>query len=98
MEQSNITAIFGCTMGAISCLIKRMIGLGIKVYRYTLSPLLGRRCRFYPSCSHYAEEAIETHGLLKGLLLTGWRLLRCQPFCRGGIDPVPASRRQHEAL
>ena len=79
-------------MEKITCLIKQMIGLLIKIYRYTISPLLGHRCRFYPSCSHYAEEAIRVHGLFRGLLLAGWRLLRCQPFCRGGIDPVPAAQ------
>lgn len=63
----------------------------IRVYRATLSPLLGPRCRFEPSCSAYAEEALRTHGVVKGLGLTLWRLGRCHPFARGGIDPVPRS-------
>ncbi|MCQ2378980.1 MAG: membrane protein insertion efficiency factor YidD [Victivallaceae bacterium] len=47
------------------------------------------RCRFEPTCSHYAAEAIALHGAVKGTGLTFWRLLRCQPFCKGGYDPVP---------
>ena len=64
----------------------------IWIYRRTLSPVLGARCRFEPSCSVYAEEAIRTHGALCGGRMAIWRLLRCQPFARGGIDPVPARR------
>jgi len=62
----------------------------IRAYRRVLSPLLPRACRFHPSCSVYALEALEVHGPLKGLFLTAWRLARCQPFARGGLDPVPA--------
>jgi hypothetical protein len=61
----------------------------IRGYRYVLSPLLGNHCRFYPSCSRYAIEALETHGPLKGLRLSGSRLLRCHPWHHGGHDPVP---------
>jgi len=61
----------------------------IKVYQYTLSPLLGPRCRYYPSCSNYAVEALREHGALRGLGLAAWRLLRCNPFSNGGYDPVP---------
>lgn len=61
----------------------------IQLYRYTLSPLLGTRCRFAPSCSCYAAQAIERHGLLKGGLLAAKRLLRCHPFGASGFDPVP---------
>jgi putative membrane protein insertion efficiency factor len=68
-----------------------LLGL-IWIYRHTLSPVLGARCRFEPSCSAYAEEAIGVHGALRGGLLALWRLLRCQPFARGGIDPVPRPR------
>lgn len=63
----------------------------LRVYRYALSPLLGSNCRFYPSCSHYAEEALEQHGLLRGLSLAARRLLRCHPWHAGGYDPVPNS-------
>lgn len=65
-----------------------IIGL-IKAYRYVLSPLLGNRCRFYPSCSHYAEEAVTRFGLLRGGWLALRRLLRCHPWHPGGVDPVP---------
>jgi len=69
-----------------------LIGI-IRLYQRTLSPLLGQNCRFHPSCSRYAIGAIETHGPLKGLLLAAWRILRCQPFCAGGYDPVPPKGR-----
>lgn len=59
-------------------------------YRRFISPALPARCRFHPSCSAYAVEALRTHGAVAGLALAGWRLLRCQPFNAGGYDPVPA--------
>jgi uncharacterized protein len=64
----------------------------IRLYQVTLSGLLGVRCRFYPSCSSYAERAIENVGAVRGLGLIGWRLLRCSPLSRGGVDhpPVPS--------
>ena len=61
----------------------------IRGYRLAVSPLLGPRCRYLPSCSHYTEEAIERFGVLRGGLLGLWRILRCHPFARGGLDPVP---------
>ncbi|MBT8367658.1 MAG: membrane protein insertion efficiency factor YidD [Deltaproteobacteria bacterium] len=61
----------------------------IRIYQYTLSPLLGPACRFYPSCSEYAYQAIVRHGLLKGLFLAIKRILRCHPFNPGGVDSVP---------
>ncbi len=61
----------------------------IKFYQYFISPLLGNRCRFYPSCSNYALEAITLHGAVKGFYLTLRRLLKCHPFHEGGLDPVP---------
>ncbi|MCI1277510.1 MAG: membrane protein insertion efficiency factor YidD [Nitrospira sp.] len=57
-------------------------------YRACLSPLLGPACRFYPTCSVYAQEAIERYGVLKGLFMAGRRLLKCHPFHPGGVDPV----------
>jgi putative membrane protein insertion efficiency factor len=69
-------------------LLLRLIGL----YRRLASPVLSPRCRFEPSCSEYAEEAIRVHGSFRGGMLAIWRLLRCQPFARGGIDPVPGPR------
>lgn len=62
-------------------------------YRRVVSPLYGDVCRYYPSCSRYAVEAFQRQGLLAGIALTGWRLLRCNPFTRGGIDDAPARRR-----
>ena len=61
----------------------------IRVYQYTLRPLLGANCRFYPSCSDYAREALEKHGAAKGAWLAGRRILRCHPYHPGGYDPVP---------
>ncbi len=61
----------------------------IGVYQYTLSPMLGQRCKYYPSCSNYAIGALREHGPIKGISLAGWRLLRCNPFSDGGYDPVP---------
>lgn len=61
----------------------------IKVYRYAISPLLPARCRYYPSCSAYAEEAIQTYGAVSGGWLTVKRLCRCHPFGGHGYDPVP---------
>lgn len=65
-----------------------MVGL-IKVYQLAISPMLGQRCRFYPSCSAYAVGALKTHGPLKGPLLSGYRICRCNPWNDGGLDPVP---------
>jgi hypothetical protein len=67
----------------------RILLLLVEAYRVALSPLLGGHCRYWPSCSAYAEEAILKHGALRGLRLAGSRLLRCHPFHAGGFDPVP---------
>ena len=61
----------------------------LKMYRYFISPLLGNCCRFYPSCSQYTTEAIQSHGILHGNYLALRRILRCHPWCQGGIDLVP---------
>lgn len=61
----------------------------IKVYQYTISPILGRSCRFYPTCSSYALESFEKHGTIYGFKLTTKRIFRCHPFSKGGFDPVP---------
>lgn len=62
----------------------------LRFYKRFISPILPPACRFEPSCSEYAIEAIEVHGSWHGSRLALWRLLRCNPFCRGGFDPVPA--------
>jgi uncharacterized protein len=69
--------------------MKKAALFAIKVYQLLLSPLVGRQCRFYPSCSSYTSEAIERYGLIKGLVLGGKRLLKCHPFHPGGVDLVP---------
>ena len=70
----------------------------IRAYRYIISPMLGPTCRFYPSCSCYAEEALQRHGALRGSYLTVRRLLRCHPWHEGGYDPVPTSPTNNEAI
>ena len=65
---------------------------GIRLYRVTLSGWLGGQCRYSPTCSRYAEEAIRAHGAVRGAALAGWRILRCNPFGGGGIEPVPLAR------
>lgn len=66
---------------------KLMIVL-IRVYQRWISPLLGNQCRFVPSCSQYAIEALERYGALQGSCYALWRIMRCNPFCRGGLDPI----------
>ncbi|NEC64219.1 membrane protein insertion efficiency factor YidD [Streptomyces sp. SID9727] len=72
----------------------------IKLYQWTISPLLGPVCRYYPSCSHYGYTAIDRHGAIKGTALTAWRILRCNPWSPGGVDYVPPRKRPrwHELL
>ncbi|HSH49743.1 MAG TPA: membrane protein insertion efficiency factor YidD [Halomonas sp.] len=65
-----------------------LIGL-IRLYQWLISPLLGPRCRYWPSCSHYAVEALQVHGPWRGGWLALKRIVRCHPGCQGGIDPVP---------
>ena len=68
--------------------MQKIIICCIQGYRYLVSPLLGNACRFYPSCSVYAKEAIENRGLIVGCWLALKRIIRCQPWCEGGYDPV----------
>ena len=70
----------------------RLAVTAVRAYQIIISPYLGRNCRFVPTCSEYARIAIARWGLLRGSGLTLWRLLRCQPLCRGGYDPVPPRR------
>ena len=69
--------------------MKRVLLALISAYQRFLSPATGRRCRYEPTCSAYAAEAVSRFGVARGLLLAGWRLLRCNPFSHGGFDPVP---------
>jgi len=73
-------------------LFVRLLQLPIVIYRYTLSPLLGPRCRYMPSCSAYALEALQVHGPIRGSWLAFRRITRCHPLREGGFDPVPPAR------
>jgi len=70
-------------------MIQQVLLFFIKVYQLLISPLTGPACRFYPSCSEYAFEAVKKHGSLKGAFLAVKRILKCHPFHPGGFDPVP---------
>ncbi|QEQ98340.1 membrane protein insertion efficiency factor YidD [Neptunomonas concharum] len=83
-------------MKFINSLLRRLLLGLIRFYQYIISPLMGSNCRFYPSCSHYMFEAIETHGIFKGVWLGTKRLLKCHPWHEGGIDPVPPACGCHE--
>lgn len=61
----------------------------IKVYQKLISPLLPKSCKYYPTCSNYALEAYRKHGFIKGSILSFWRILRCNPWSKGGVDKVP---------
>ena len=85
----------GRKCGGPNCILeetKRVLLAMLAGYRLLLSPLLGSSCRFYPSCSVYAGEAIEKHGALKGTWLTLKRLSKCHPWHAGGFDPVPPAK------
>jgi uncharacterized protein len=70
----------------------RVVQAPIVVYQRVISPALPRRCRYEPTCSSYAVEALQEFGILRGLVLAVWRVLRCNPFSHGGYDPVQAQR------
>ncbi|MBE6797846.1 MAG: membrane protein insertion efficiency factor YidD [Ruminococcaceae bacterium] len=67
----------------------------IRFYQKNISPMKISCCRFQPTCSNYAIEAIKVHGAFKGFFLAVWRILRCNPFCRGGYDPVPPKKEKN---
>lgn len=69
--------------------MNRLLVWLLRAYQLLVSPMLGQNCRFYPSCSHYAVEALQVHGTLRGSWLTLRRLGRCHPWHAGGVDPVP---------
>jgi putative membrane protein insertion efficiency factor len=79
-------------MNALGTAVRTVFVLPIKLYQKTVSPLTGSRCKYYPSCSEYAVQAISKFGILRGLVLAGWRLLRCNPWSHGGFDPVEDQR------
>jgi uncharacterized protein len=80
------TSSYGKTINDV---VAKLIVFFINVYRTLLSPVLPRSCRFYPSCSVYAIDALKKHGAIKGSYLAARRILRCHPFHEGGFDPVP---------
>lgn len=78
-------------------IVKKLLIGAVKLYQMLLSPLKSRPCcRFYPTCSNYAIEAFNEWGAVRGMGLTLFRILRCNPFCRGGIDNVPVNSRKRE--
>ncbi len=81
-------------MAKVNVFLAKIITGAIHGYRWLISPLLGNCCRFYPSCSQYAMEAIEKHGVGYGCILTIKRLVKCHPYHEGGIDMVPTSTRE----
>jgi putative membrane protein insertion efficiency factor len=72
--------------------VRSFATLPIRLYQRLVSPLVGSRCKYYPSCSEYAAQAIGRFGILRGLVLAAWRLLRCNPWSHGGFDPVESQR------
>lgn len=77
--------------------MKSLLLLLLRAYQLCVSPFLGQNCRFHPSCSSYAQQAIATHGALRGGLLAGRRLCKCHPWHPGGLDPVPPTDHTHPA-
>jgi putative membrane protein insertion efficiency factor len=73
-------------------LLRGLFVAPIRIYQKVVSPLFGTRCKYYPSCSEYAAQAITKFGILRGLVLAGWRVLRCNPWSHGGVDPVEDQR------
>jgi len=69
--------------------VRRAVLLALRAYQWLLSPLLPAACRYTPTCSEYARQALERYGVLRGGLMAAWRLLRCHPFAGSGYDPVP---------
>lgn len=89
----NVVRVFVGSIRELIRVVLRILGIPlialIRIYQWGISPLLGPRCRFTPSCSHYAVEALQKHGLIKGLWLAIRRIARCHPWGGHGVDPVP---------
>lgn len=79
-------------------MIRAVLLVLIRGYRRLVSPAYGQVCKYHPSCSAYALAAVDTHGALRGTLLAGWRVLRCNPFSHGGYDPVPPAGHWRRAV
>lgn len=82
-------------MGKIKFVLRKIVCFPIKLYQYLISPLLKPSCRYYPSCSQYAESAIKERGIGKGLWMALKRVLRCHPWAQGGYDPVLPNDEKH---
>ncbi|MBQ1821520.1 MAG: membrane protein insertion efficiency factor YidD [Clostridia bacterium] len=78
--------------------MKRVLLWLLRFYKRIISPLLPDACIYTPTCSEYAMEAIEKHGVIKGTGLAVWRILRCNPFAKGGYDPVPEPKKHKESI
>ena len=68
--------------------LRELVLAPLHLYRRVISPLVGRRCRYHPSCSEYAVDAVREYGVIRGSVLAAWRVMRCNPWSRGGADPV----------
>jgi hypothetical protein len=91
-------AAFRFPSGALSRAAVRLLLLGVRFYQVMIAPMMMiSACKFYPSCSHYAAEAIERHGVRRGVRLAAARLWRCRPFAAGGHDPVPDADGEHHS-
>jgi putative membrane protein insertion efficiency factor len=84
-----LTTAWQAVSGACGAACQYLLTLLVRGYRFWLKPWLGNTCRFEPSCSAYALQALKQHGAARGAALAGWRLARCHPWCDGGCDPVP---------
>lgn len=88
-QRLRFAAVAARSVAALRELPRRLLVALVLAYRFALKPWLGNACRFEPTCSAYALEALRQHGAARGAALSGARLLRCHPWCRGGYDPVP---------
>ena len=84
-----MTGTYGRILTALSASVGAVLIALVRLYQRVLSPVLGGHCRFEPTCSEYCIGALRKHGVMKGLGLSVWRVLRCNPFCKAGYDPVP---------